>query len=258
MKLIPACFALLLSIMVYSCNDDKYRLDDQEFQTTRLTELMPLYTGKYIVYRLDSILTTNLGRTITLRHYRIKDEVAEPVTDNLGRPGYKVIRYITDSAGTAAWTPMTTYFITPLQDRVEVVENNFRIIKLRIPVKINASWKGNSYLPFSAYGHYSDQRFNEVNAWEFTYTNLGKDIIGNKVLDSVWTVRHFNEVADTTIVPETMLYGIGYAEEKYAKNIGLVAKELIMLENEPNQIDENTFAPYKLGFGIRMWMIEHN
>ena len=43
-----------------------------------------------------------------------------------------------------------------------------------------------------------------------------------------------------------------YSIEKYAKNVGLVFKELTMWDYQPNN------GGQKRGFGIKMWMIDHN
>jgi hypothetical protein len=252
MKLIHTSLLLFLILTIYSCKDSKYRFDDYNIQSTRLTELIPLQTGKYIIYRLDSTIPVNLGRDLAVRHYRIKDEIAEPYTDNLGQPGYKVIRSISDSSGTTPWKPISTYYITPLRDRIEVVENNLRIKKLVVPLKLDVTWKGYSSLPYSPFGEFAHQGLNEVNTWDFAYTGFGQETIGNIVIDSVWTVQHLNLVPDSSSV----LFETGLSEEKYAKNIGLVSKEFILLETAKNQMDPSD--QYTIGFGVKMWMIEHN
>ena len=49
-----------------------------------------------------------------------------------------------------------------------------------------------------------------------------------------------------------------FAQEMYAKNIGLVYRELTMWEQQPNFTPPNTYDPYRIGFGIKMWMVDHN
>jgi hypothetical protein len=57
------------------------------------------------------------------------------------------------------------------------------------------------------------------------------------------------------------------ALDKYAKNIGLVYKEQTLWEHQNdfsitiNPVTRDTvksYRPYSYGFGIRMWMIDHN
>jgi hypothetical protein len=44
------------------------------------------------------------------------------------------------------------------------------------------------------------------------------------------------------------------AIEKYAKNIGLVTRDFILWEYQPPSSEPAHFT----GFGIKMWMINHN
>lgn len=252
---------LLISLLLLSCKQEKEALERPAgYQPTILNRLMPMQKGKYITYRLDSTVTIFQGRALEIRRYQVKDVWDTLITDNLGQPAWRVFRYINDSLAAGPWRPMTTYTVTPLSDRVETTENNLRVVRLQLPVQPDATWKGNRYLPKAAYGAYNNLGFAEVNEWAFTYNSIRTEKIGNTPLDSVWTVVHLNQVTDTLSIsnPQNRLYGIGYSEDKFANGIGLVARQLVLIENNPNQVDATTYNPYKTGFGIRMWMIDHN
>lgn len=255
---------LLSSLLLTYCSRETVDFTDPDFQPERLKELMPLQQGKYITYRIDSIIPIRQGRALEIRRYQLKDVVDTLITDNLGRSSYRVFRYLNDSLATGSWRPIGTYFVTRLDQRVEVIENNLRTVKLQLPLRVDHTWKGNRHLPDGAFGAYNDARFSEVSEWNYTYTNVGPERIHNRNFDSVWTVLHFNEVADTISIPAGLrsahhrLYGIGYSQEKYVPRIGLVARQFLMIENQPNQIDATNYDPYKTGFGTRMWMIDHN
>lgn len=252
---------LFLSLTCAFCTEEELEAADAgDYAPEKLTALMPLQTGKYITYRLDSIVTIRQGRGLETHSYQIKDVIDSLIGDNLSKPSYRVYRFISDSLGQTPWQPHSTYYITPYTEKIETVESNLRTINLHLPLRIGASWKGSRYLPSGAYGFFNDARFTDVYDWDFSYQSVGTETIGNRTLDSVWTVLQFNNVFDTLSVanPHNRLYGIGYSEEKYAKGIGLVAKQLLMIENNPNQLDSTTYDPYKTGFGIRMWMVDHN
>src|SRR5687767_13935146 len=131
----------LLFFILTSCSEK------EEFTSEPINDYFLLTPGKYISYRLDSLVFTNFGRTIETHRYQVKEQVDALITDNLGRPSYRVFRYLRDSLGLTPWQPSGTYFITPLADQVEVVEDNLRFIKLHMPLRENFSWKGNRYLP---------------------------------------------------------------------------------------------------------------
>ncbi len=135
----------LLAIVIttlFSCKTEK-----EEFTTDNISDYIVLTPGKYITYRLDSLVFTNFGRTTETHRYQVKDQVDALITDNLGRPSYRIYRYLRDSLGTTAWQPTGTYFITPLADQIEVIEDNLRVIKLHMPIKDGFSWGGNKFMP---------------------------------------------------------------------------------------------------------------
>src|SRR5581483_4520548 len=85
---------LLIALPFASCHKT------DTFQTVRLDNIMKLQVGKYIVYRLDSLNYTHFNQTLTATNYQAKDVVDAAITDNLGRPSWRVIRYLRDSAST--------------------------------------------------------------------------------------------------------------------------------------------------------------
>src|SRR5204862_8097681 len=135
---IPLLTRFLVSIsiitLIFSCNR-KAAFDDTNFQKQRLLEMViPLQHGKYITYRVDSIIFTNFGRTTEIHSYLVKHVVDTLITDNLGRPSYRVFTYISDTTGSLPWQPNGSYFITVLDDRVELIEDNLRVMKIHIPI----------------------------------------------------------------------------------------------------------------------------
>ena len=64
----------------------------ETFETAAITDYMPTTIGKYITYRLDSTVFTNIGRNIEVHKYQVKHVVDAQVPDNLGRPSFRVLR----------------------------------------------------------------------------------------------------------------------------------------------------------------------
>jgi hypothetical protein len=91
---------------------------------------------------------------------------------------------------------------------VEIVEENIRFVKLIFPVKKNSTWNGNST--------------NTMEEWDYKYSYMdNKETIGGIQFDKVALIiqKHF----PTKISREDY-------SEKYAKDIGLVYREIIDLE----------------------------
>src|SRR5262245_10817578 len=91
--------------------------ETEEFKTDAIVDYMPLTVGKYITYRLDSTVYTNFGRNEEIHRYQVKHVVDAQVTDNLGRPSFRIFRYLRDSLGTQPWVENGTYFMTTLADQ---------------------------------------------------------------------------------------------------------------------------------------------
>jgi len=95
-------------LTLFSCNKK------EDYVTDSLSEYIPLSPGKYITYRLDSMVFTGFGRITEIHKYQVKHVIDKQITDNLGRPSYRVYVYIRDSAGLQPWLPAgNTYYITP-------------------------------------------------------------------------------------------------------------------------------------------------
>src|SRR5215831_15425835 len=157
--------AAFVAFSFFSCSKET-----EVYQSAALSDYYPLQVGKYITYRVDSTIFTNFGRTTQIHSYQVKHVIDAQLSDNLGRPAYRVFRYIRDTAGTQPWSPNGSYFITPLSQSIEVDENNLRVIKMHLPVKDGFTWKGNSYLPVDAYStFYTFSNDDYMSFWDFTF-----------------------------------------------------------------------------------------
>lgn len=225
---------------------------DAIFITPSIHDYYPLEVGKYITYNLDSTLFINFGRLDTVIHYQAKDEIDAAITDNLGRHSYRVIRFIR-KRDTDPWVAAETYMVTPLDNSIEVVENNLRFIKLSMPLKLNHSWKGNGYL--DTYSAESDLRY--MDDWDYIYDSVAQPItLDSMVIDS--TIKVFER--DEFLGQDPNMQGTQYAEknysvEKYGKGIGLIYRELLHWEYQGPQPGR---PGYYDGFGIKLTLTGHN
>lgn len=258
-KFTSSVFCLLLSaFFIISCNKN------EQLNKTAIGEYYPTLSGKYIIYRVDSTVFTNFGRTTEIHRYRVKHVIDSLVTDNSGRPSYRVFRYINDSLGTGPWVPNGSYLVTPTKFAIEVIEDNLRVIKLNWPAQVGNSWKGNRYLPTDPYGSlYSFSNDDNMADWDFSYEDNEVDsvTIMNQTYRNVVTVLQDDESYNVPITDPHSYAARSYGLEMYSKNIGMVFREFILWEQQPNPIGTPpniTYDPYRIGFGIKMWMIAHN
>jgi hypothetical protein len=251
-KFHPLFFLPVIAILFFSCNKT------ETLQTALLSDYLPLLSGKYITYRIDSTVFTNFGRSTEIHSYQVKHVVDSMITDNLGRPSYRVFRFIRDASGTQSWQPSGTFYLTPLTNSIELIEDNLRVIKLYAPVVDAFTWKGNKYMPTNPYGSlYNFSNDDDIQSWDFHYS-------GNPSIFSYGGINYTNvqtveEVADSINVPinvPTAYASMNRSVEKYSKSTGLIYREYTLWEYQPNT--GGVGGPYKTGFGIREWMIDHN
>lgn len=252
MRFFPFLFLVtIIGFSFFSCNKT------ETFQTEALSDYIPLQPGKYITYRVDSTVFTNFGTVTEIHSYLVKHVMDAQIPDNLGRPSYRVFRFITDTTGTQPWVSNGTYFITPLADRTELIEDNLRFIKLHLPIRISEDWKGNSYLPSDTYSpQYSFSNDDEMQDWDFYYASADSALNYNgQNYSNVYTVEEDNESFNVPITNANSYAYINRAVEKYSRTIGLVYREYTMWEYQPNPSGP---SGYKVGFGVKMWMVDHN
>ena len=246
-------FSVLLLISFSSC-----KKVTEDFKTETISDIVPLAVGKYITYRLDSTVFTNLGRNEETHRYQVKHIVDAQVTDNLGRPGFRILRFLRDLVGTQPWVPNGTYFIIPFADQVEVVEDNLRFIKLHLPFTINSKWKGNKYLSDDPYASiYTFSNDDNMNDWDYKIDQFDVSTsIGAQPVSNVYTVFQIDESINAPVTDIRSYGARTLSKEKYSKSIGLVSRDYIIWEYQPNI--SGSGGGYKIGFGIKMWMIDHN
>ena len=213
-----------------------------------------LQPGKYIRYLLDSTLYIEFGQKDTVVSYEAKDVVDAQVTDLSGREVWRILRYLrpVGSNDESGWDLKMAYYVTATHERLEVVENNLKFIKLTAPVLDGNTWHGNAYLPDHPYeqfyGILSDAG---LQNWDYTYQDKNtSEIINNKTYDSTVTVLQVDEEEYTPALDFK-----NYWIEKYAKGVGLIYKEKVMWEHQP-AVGSN--PDYFQGFGIKLTIIDHN
>ena len=110
------------------------------FTVTPASYYFPLEIGRYITYHLDSTVFLNYGSIKEIHSYQVKDIVDAEITDNLGRPSYRIRRMIRDKEGQKPWEDNAVFMVTPLQNSIEMVENKLRKTKQDNPAREDYAW----------------------------------------------------------------------------------------------------------------------
>lgn len=232
----------------------------ETIETLSLTDLLPASKGKFITYRVDSLVFDN--NTPVTKRYQFRHSFDSLGVDNLNRPMWIVNTFINDSLASGPWVQRGQYTITLLDKQAEINENNLRVIKIKLPVKQDFSWSGNVFLPDKPYAAYGANF--SIRIWDFTYSAVSQaERIGTFNLPDVTTVIQSDTSKGLPLVDRTKYASQERSIEKYAKGIGMVYREHYVWENQPNERVSGTppvssFEPRYVGFGIKMWMINKN
>jgi hypothetical protein len=210
----------------------------------------PMHVGNYIIYRMDSLKFVNVGSQDSVVSYLAKEVVEDSISDNLGRPSYRVTRYLSDTTGTAPWVPSIAYMVTPLKTSVEVVENNLRFIKVVTPVQDDISWLGNAYIDTKS----DDSQVPYMDGWNYTYANTGLpfDVLAGTIPQAVIV----NEANSVTGLGDGSYTQTIFSEEVYGKNIGLIYKRFLYSVYQSPNVEFPSGAT--IGYGLTFNMVSHN
>ncbi|MDP2387053.1 MAG: hypothetical protein Q8M29_11820 [Bacteroidota bacterium] len=169
----------------------------------------PVAVGKYIVYDVDSTAYRALEADTVRAVFRIKEQIDSVFTDNQGRTTYKLVRYKKNYSPTTPydsidWSLQDVWAINITNTTAEVVEENVRFIKLTFPVVLNNTWNGNAQ--------------NTIEPWDYKYANV----------DEVETLNAVNYAEALTVTQKNYSTALGrqFYQEKYAKNVGMIYKEI--------------------------------
>lgn len=235
---------LMAVFSLQSCNKE-----DEGIKTAPLSTYFPAQVGKYISYRLDSVVFLSFGTSSVIHSYDVKYLTEAEIRDNLGRKAFRIIRYIRADSG-AAWTPDATFMAVNDSTAAEFIENNLRFVKLVLPIKKGVSWKGNTFI--DTYSLNSTVRY--LDDWDYSYDSVGKPLtIGNFFFDNTLKVNQRDEVIGDPQDP------LSYSEinigiEKYAAGIGMIYRRFFHSEYQPG--GGGFFA--EGSYGVTYTIIDHN
>ena len=236
---------LISAVIFNSC-----KKTDEVLDIASVNDYYPLQVGKYITYNLDSTIFINFGSAQAVVKYQVKHQIDALITDNLGRPAYRIIRYIRSSP-TGAWVPDNTFMAVKTDFTFEFIENNMRFLKLKGPVRDAFAWKGNTHI--DTYSLNSNVKY--LADWDYIYDSVNvKQKLGAFTLDSTLKVTQRDEIIGNPGDPNSY-HEINFSEEKYGKGLGMVYRNFLHIEYQPPTPGR---AGYRIGYGVKMTMIDHN
>jgi len=243
-------FVLLLTVILFAA----CKKQTEEYVTASISDYMPLVKGKYITYQLDSFRYVPQTLRPLVITYQVKFEVDDLITDNLGRPAYRIYRYIRNTSNDP-WVTDDTYMAVNTGNSLELIENNLRFIKLKEPIAQDYTWKGNAFINTTSSS--SDFNLQYLDSWDYTYDSLNAPLNLNGInVDSTIKVAQRDEIignpSDINSYSEINL-GVEY----YAKGIGMVYRRFLHSEYQPPTGGHDGYYSDATK-GATFTMIDHN
>ncbi len=242
---------ILLGIVVMfivSCTKET-----ETIRTENMLEYYPMVIGKYITYKLDSTVYINLGTVKAVHSYLVQDKIDSLISDNMGRPSYKIRRTIRNNNDTTKWSDLTSYLVTIDKNKIEVVQDNLRFVKMVEPITNTTSWNGNSFISTS-----SLPNLEYLNNWKYSYDQVRRPFTANNI--SYTETISVNQQNDTLGIPKdkSQYFEINYSKEVFAKSIGLIFKEFHHEAWQPANVNSPTGYYEANSYGIKLTMINNN
>lgn len=226
-------FYLLLLIIAFSAC--KKKEPGQPVSAPSLGyDYFPLRTLDFRVYEVDSIIYNDFTQTIDTFHYEIKEKVDINFTDGEGNSAFKIVRFIkyTDTTDYVAVDNWSANFTANTCERVE---ENIRYVRLNLPPGNGKEWDGNAK--------------NSLDPWMYKYKDIHTaKAFGTYSFDSTITIIQHDD--ENKILTQRI-----YAEEQYAKHIGLYYRKHTNLK----KTYDSQSGTYKAtsGFDVEMRLKSH-
>ena len=219
---------ILLAAFIGATVFSSCKKDPEQISAPPVSDYIPLEVGKYITYKMDSVRYIPFTLQQITISYEAKYIVDGQVTDNLGRPAYRIAREIRKNP-TDAFVRDNSFTAVYTDDNFELVENNMRFLKMRGIVEDGFTWKGNSYINTTT--QFTDFAF--LDGWDYTFDSVTAPLtLGSINLDNTVKVAQRDEVIGNPDDPNSYSE-INYGAEYYAKGIGLVYKRFFHSEYQP-------------------------
>jgi len=222
-----ASIVILFALISWSCAKKEIPADTSILGL----DYYPIKTGKFVVYEVDSTVYTELPRDTIYYKYLIKEKIADSFKDNENKTAYRIERYIKKYNASVAYENMSwqikeVWMLNADDKRIQISESNIRFTKLIFPVENKASWNGNAA--------------NNLGEQTYFYDYVDQsDTINGLILDKTLLVK---QIDYTTLISSEI------QQEKYAKGVGLVSREITNILS--NNVVAGTTAAERIESGI--------
>ncbi|BDS09980.1 hypothetical protein [Aureispira anguillae] len=228
-------------------------------------EYYPVEEGKYKIYQIDSIVYDEYNCTVQTNSYQIKEITGPKGTDGEGDVFHSIQRYYRKDS-TEAWALQHIWTEKIEDNQLQRVEDNQRMIKMVFPVQEDRHWDGIVYIRRDTLVPIRGGAIDMFKDWDdFVCQDVGKTFI-----DTLANIV-YPDAVKIMQVDKTNNIERRFSVEVYAKHIGMVYKEMRILDTQcrpPGTCTGNSdiasciLKPWHIkaekGFILKQSLLEHN
>lgn len=242
MKLLITLFSTLAVVVILSCNKETQPVDESTFGY----DFFPITKGKSWIYASDSIIYDNGGTKIDTFSSFIKEEVGDSFVDETGITVYKLNRFFKRNPNDV-WSRTNTWTTYTDKTRAIRTEENLKFIKLVFPLKKGLRWDGNVFLDEDIKIDVAGESIEAYKNWKHKIEEIDENFNFNGT--DVKSVR-VNLVDDASIIDRRKV------TEYYGQGIGLLKKEMIILDSDGSRPNDPWEKKAQKGFIHTLTLIE--
>ncbi|MGH1336749.1 MAG: hypothetical protein ACRBFS_11540 [Aureispira sp.] len=186
----------------------------------------PIVQDGYRVYQIDSIVYDEYNCTVQTNSYQIKEVTGASIVDGEGQNAHRLERYWRANTGDL-WTLVGVWSEKIEENQIQRIEDNQRFVKMVFPVEETKEWNGITYIRRDTLVPIRGGTIDLYKDWDFfSYQNVGQsylDTVSNTV---------YPDAVQVMQVDKTNNIERRYSAEVYAKGVGLVYKEMRILDTQ--------------------------
>jgi hypothetical protein len=224
---------------------------EMETLPNRGSDYYPLAIGNTAIFDLDSVIYDPQPTKIQIDTNRwfAREVLSDTFRTKVGELKFVVDRSIKTRTG-GDWTPTETFGASLTKEYALLSENNLTYIKFPTYFDVGTNWDGNFFNDVSTKIDVAGEILEPFSKkWTYEVLSYGKaEKIGTKDYPDVLTVQ---AQSDPEILTERR-----YSLEKYAKGIGLVYREIKILDTQ--KLDKTIAWEIKAQKGFIMKMTRTN
>lgn len=238
----------LLAISFNACQDEIEPGSLSGFES----DFYPLEIGKYWEYKVDSVTYAIGGSIVTPTTSFIREEVVDTYVDATGDTIARIDKYW-KRLETDRWEIQKAFTATISgKNKAIRTEDNLRFIKMVLPPLPGTIWDGNAFIdPFQDF-RVGGELVKIYKDWD------NAEIIEREASGTV-EGKSYNDLVTVVLTDSESIIERRFAKEQYAKGIGLVFAEYMILDTQCNGCEDRTWLEKaEQGYFLRQVLIDHN